>query len=317
MTIKILKTKGQLWLFLFINVLLIIFSLFFGYNLKAQTRYMENFNRSKVFPKEVIAGTPFNYSTPDKIREYLVSKGSFLANHRVVVSFESDDTILNTVSNVPPHLQPNQVLAPFLGKEISVPELIWRLSMTDMGNSCDRQRVGICIDNRQTTLNPAYLLALLQKESGLIYGANSRLNPNSETAKFLLDRATGYYCFENPEKSKSCYDENPNWKYFKGFFRQLYYAARLTRINEKRCEYGSEYAFVSVNGRFQAGSTVTINGENIFLSDPFTCSMYIYTPHISAQKLIFDIMKEIGADINLLQILGIDPNYKPEQVILF
>jgi hypothetical protein len=285
------------------------------------------FDPSLVITNQDLYSLPFSYSSAEKIQKYLEGKGSFLAKLEVEVGFEPDSGVISQTAfqNKPDELNPYKIMSPSFGSKVKVSELIWNMTRTNFANSCslttlsngDYKAGDICYNNQSKPINPAFIIAMLQKESGTIYGKNASLDPNSDAAKFLIDRILGYYCFENPDKSKSCYDENPEWKYYKGFFRQLYYAVRLLRIREETCKAGGTYAFKSVNGVFQVGSTVTIDNQPVILKNGITCSMYIYTPHFSAQNLVWQIMRDIGADRNLIEVIGLNPNYKPGKVTTF
>jgi hypothetical protein len=276
----------------------------------------DRFDPGLILSDQDIYSLPLSYSSKERIQNYLQSQGSVLANYSVIVSLEPDDINLNPNSypGVPDNLLPRKVLEPYLGKSVSVAELVWLLSQTNLGNSCSRTNTKICFENDKKPINPAFLLTMIQKESGLVYGRTARsLDINSQSGKFLLDRVLGYYCFENPDRSKSCYDENPNWKYFKGFFRQMYYATRLIRLQEEMCKIGGQFAFTNSAGRFQVGNTVIIDGTPVLLKNGITCALYVYTPHIyNSQYNVWRIMKELGADQYLINIDGIDPNYRPK-----
>lgn len=292
------------------------------------------FNPEIVVSDQDLYSLPLAYSSADKIQAYLESTGSILANYTDIVGLVdsgstnysgTDDLLLDGVfASIPVNLRPREVMQkPFGGKPMRAADIIWKIARESFGNSCRIDyrsspyiaKTDICIDNTKNPINPGYILALIQKESGLIYGACSKNDnqnsPGCQPTTFRLERATGYYCFETQDRSKSCYDENPNWKYFKGFFKQIYHAIRLVRIREGTCKVGGNIAFKSSNGTFQVGNTVTINNQPIILRNGITCAMYIYTPHTSAQQLHWSIMRQIRADQNLVEVVGIDSSYTP------
>jgi hypothetical protein len=269
---------------------------------------------------------PLSFSTPLKIQQYFVGRGSFLANYNTVVSLEPDSAILldSAFASRPEQYRTPTQLGPYLGQTMSAAEIIWRLSRTSMSSSCSMifsngqwSTNEICYDSAEYPINPGFLLAMIQKESGLVYGTNSRLDPNSPQAQFLLDRVVGYYCFEDPNRANSCFDENPNWRFYKGFFRQLFWAVRLLRLREQMCRVGGPFAFSNVNGVFQVGNFVAISGRMIKLKNGISCSMYIYTPHIISQRLALEVMHELQIGRNLIEISGLPPEYIPAILITF
>jgi hypothetical protein len=246
------------------------------------TNSIENngFNPGNVISDNDIYSLPTKFDSADKIRNYLRSTGSFLANYQVDVGFEVDDDLYNT-----PAVRNN--IGNFAGTKMDFSEFVWRMARTNLGNSCSLRNKNICIDQQASPINPAVILSLIQRESGLIYGRNARLDANDNTAKFLADRAVGYLCLEDDDKTKSCWDQNPDWKYFKGMFRQVYYGTRLMLINSKRCDIGN------YGSAFRTGNSVNIDGQPVKLENGFSCSIYIYTPHILAQRNIYKVYKEI------------------------
>jgi hypothetical protein len=240
------------------------------------------FNPGNVISDNDIYGLPTKFDSPNKIRDYLRSQGSFLANYQVDINFENDDDLWANQS-----IKDN--IGNLYGTKMDFAEFIWALARTKLGNSCSLKNREICIDQVKNPINPAVILSLIQRESGLIKGKNAKLDPNSDTAKFLTERSVGYLCLEDDDKTKSCWDQNPDWKYFKGMFRQVYYGMRLMLINSKRCEIGN------YGSAFRIGNTVNIDGQPIKLENGFSCSIYIYTPHILAQRNIYKVYKEITA----------------------
>jgi len=313
--------------------LILVSSIIYTFSQSLETQALGSFNPERVFPG-VLDKLPSALSSPSLINAYLAGKNSFLANYKITIGFEPNDTLVgpNTFSGKPVYLKPREtVQSPWGGKTMSVGEFIFRLSVDDFGNSCnlDVRFNDTCINNRKRIINPAFIIALIQKESGLIYGSNAQRNPNDSGTQFLIDRATGYLCLETQDKSKSCWDENPNWKFFKGFFRQVYYGVRFLRLWEQVCESGGPY-FTNSNGVFKVGNTVKIRNDafqfqDYTLRDGMTCAMAIYTPTIARGH--FNIFKQIGGDVNLIDYkrqsfsnvpvgLPVVPT-KPEEKVLF
>jgi hypothetical protein len=288
----------------FLNIIISVFLVFSV--LSSPNVHAANFDPNFVVSSQTLEGIPSYLSSPALIQAYFESKGSLLADYQVMVGFEPDANIINpkNFKKLPFYLQPAKNITPYNGKFISVAELIWQLSTQDLGNSCSHADENICANNRINTINPAFILAMIQKESGLVYGTNSRLNPNSSNTQFLLDRVVGYYCFETAsppslaDKQRSCYDENPDWKYFKGFFRQLYYAVRFLRIHEQMCVSPKNFGGFH-NNNYKVGKSVTYydtkDGRPVTTTVTFgngmTCAMYLYTPHVyNSQFSFFNIM---------------------------
>ena len=239
------------------------------------------FNAGLAVNDQTLYSLPEQFNSPTKIRSYLSSKGSFLANYQVNISFEDDDEILSKNPN----------LKGYLGQKIDFAQLIWNLSRTGLGDNCTSG--GICSKTSQKPINPAFVLAMIQRESGLIYGANANMDPNSEDTQFLIDRATGFTCTETTDKTKSCWDQNPNWKYYKGLFRQTFYMVRNLQLNTKRCEGNG----INMYGKtYKVGEIVNHSNKTFELQNGLTCALYIYTPHTFAQKSLYKTMNYLGAN---------------------
>jgi hypothetical protein len=240
------------------------------------------FNMGNVISDNDIYSLPEKFNSAAKIKTYLQSTGSFLADYQVDISFEKDDDLLAlqfTKDN----------LGNLNNTKIDFADFVWKMARTKLGSTCSIRNKNVCVDQVAKPINPAVILALIQRESGLIRGKNAKLDPNNETAKFLVDRAVGYLCLEDDNKANSCWDQNPEWKYYKGMFRQVYYGMRLMLLNSQRCNSGT------YGNKFRTGNVVNIDGTDIKLENGFSCSIYIYTPHIIAQRSIYKSFKEISA----------------------
>jgi hypothetical protein len=238
---------------------------------------------------------PENYNSAEKIRNFFEQKGSYLANLEVEISLEPDDDLLAFTPTTRPELAVSKVLQPYLNKKMSVSDLIWNLSQGEMGNGCSMSSPGICVDNTNDSINPVFILGMIQRESGLSFGVNSKQDPNSDFSKALQDRALGYYCFETKDRTKGCFNENPDWKYYRGFFRQLYYGIRYFRLYEKICNGNGRV----VGGQlFKTGNTINIDGAPLRLDNGITCALYMYTPHVYNGQ--FNLWKAMG------EIQGVD-----------
>jgi hypothetical protein len=307
-----------------------------------------SFDKEMVMTDQDLYSLPLAFSSADKIQSYLQSQNSILAQIYTDVGFvdygqndtlNTDDLILN-ISNSQQldSLKPlNQLQIPFGGKKLRPADIIWKVARENFGNSCALSysnqgillgvNTGICIDNSVRPINPAFVLAMIQKESSLVYGSCAKpdadwpssgcsySDPDSiQKLNFRLDRATGYGCFEvsvEKDKLNSCYDVNSYWKYQKGFFQQVYKSMRMLRLRSEICNLGG------YNG-YKTGSIVSIDNQPILLKNGITCALYIYTPHLSNDKInLYNNLRFFGADYNLIEVNGISQNYKPKKIIKF
>ncbi len=312
----------------------------------------ETYNPGMVLTDQDFYSLPLRFSSAEKIQKYLEANNSILATYRVVIGLQPDDVLIqtSTFSYLPTYLQPKFTAGPITGQTISAAEFIWKLTREDMGNGCHMGYEGLCINNRILPMNPAFILAFLDKENSLVtgpcampdadinsacpYGKPGTFN-SINTLQYRLDRAVGYMCRDIPKATstnfaereaaiaRSCYDkddlytgspENPDWKYFKGFYKQLYYAVRLLRLRSEQCKVGGTYAFIGAGGQFQVGNTVTIQGQSIKLENGITCAMYIYTP--GSQLNFYNIFKRIGGAVDLIEIRGLPSDFRPKKAFL-
>lgn len=304
------------------------------------------FDREMILTDQDLFSLPLAFSTPEKIQTYLESQNSILAQITVDSGFVdngpndtvvTDDLILGVSNSTQPDkLSPRlQVQTPYGGKKMRPSDIIWKIARENFGNSCALSYSGgslvgvdtsICVDNSVKPINPAFVMSIIQKESSLIYGAcakpdadwNSNCsysNPDSiNKLNFRLDRAMGYWCFEinsQSQKANSCYDENPVWKYQKGFFQQVYKGIRLLRFRSETCNINGTYGY-------KTGAIVNIDGTPVLLKNGITCALYIYTPHLSYDKInIYNNLVYFGADYNLVELNGLKSDYKPKKIIKF
>ena len=243
-----------------------------------------DFNIGGVIPDNSLYNTPDRFSSPDKINDFLRSRGSLLADLDISTSLESDDDSLSNNRN--DKFSSKNTLVPYQGKTIRFANVVWELSHGKLGNFCSLKNQSVCYDSESKSVNPAFILGMIQRESGLVYGRNSVRGNDTD---FLLDRATGYLCLETEDHTKTCYDENPNWKYYKGIFKQTLYMYRNLMLNSTRCgQNGVGFS------NFKTGNTVEVDGDTFKLETNIACALYIYTPHASAQKSLFRVIKNIG-----------------------
>ncbi len=332
-----------------LNLFKIIIFLTFILALFLPTTNIQASDPSRVLRYQDFYYLPVKFSSARKIQEFLEFHRSVLATYKVKIGFHHDDNPDSCDSNdywyqkgfqdckgqtndtdiiiqpssfpgVPERLRPFHVTKPYYGKEMLTSEFIWELSQGSLGNGCDfstNPNKRICIDNAVKKVNPAFILAIIQKESGLVYGPGSQPGSliNNQSVEFRMDRATGYLCLETLDKTKSCWDENPEWKYFKGFFRQVYYTTRWFRIWTERCDRGEEFGYNGgARGKFYTGSTVRLSNQDVFLSNGITCAMYIYTPHISFSTA--KVMKNIEGDVGFLEETDRNFDYIPSPIFI-
>lgn len=117
-------------------------------------------------------------------------------------------------------------------------------------------------------ISAQYLLALLQKEQGLI--------SRSSIPQKALDWATGFGVCD------TCSMSDPNILAFKGFENQVTYAAKQMR---KYLDYPHRY-------RFRTGDRVTVNGETFTIQNSVTAGLYNYTPHLRGNRNLWLIWQK-------------------------
>lgn len=182
-----------------------------------------------------------DYSTMDlnDIQKFLTTKGSYLATYSCPDAFGIIRTAAEIIYNA-------------ATKNFDCDGAV----LSD--NSTDAERNLKC---RKVTINPKFLLVLLQKEQSLI----EELSPSQRN----LDWATGYGC---PD-SGTC---NPRWQ---GFGKQVNSAALQFRDYLDRPQLytyraGGTYIFTNPYGTIsQAPVTVTPANQA-------TAALYNYTPHV-------------------------------------
>ena len=175
------------------------------------------------------------------IQQFLVSKNSYLANYSTLNSYNT----LKSAAEIIYDASNNN----------------YDCSGVDLGtNPTEATRMAKC--KRITTINPKFLLTLLQKESSLI--------ENPAPAQARLDWATGY----------GCPDGNACNPYYKGLGKQINSAALqfLAYMNEHdRYPYkvGQTYVFSNPYNGYCSDSTTTVTPDN-----KATAALYNYTPHV-------------------------------------
>jgi hypothetical protein len=163
---------------------------------------------------------------------------------------------------------------PYLNTTVSAAEAIWSISQENLGKGT--------WNNMQITegINPLLLMAIIQKESGIIYGKCARDTCFDQSTSFRIARATGYACYDG----QPCKDE------FLGFFSQVYFTARWYKAFTKYCKDG----FRGYGQDFQTGKAITLEGTTLTFGSNITCATYYYTPHVSPQRNFYNTLVDIS-----------------------
>jgi hypothetical protein len=268
--IKYLSTAFNTIIIHFIILILFVSSLYIG--LQAST---EVFNKDLILADNQIFSLPNNFSSPEIIQDFLVSKGSVLATETVRLQFEKDGSLYRLDTNT--SFTPSNRYLSMEGQTMSFANFVWMLSRSNLGSGCSSTFLDLCFDNSVNSINPGFVLAVIQKESGLVYGSCAQVNADTNSGCFYTnlynqnptarthyllagrkERATGYYCFETLDKTKGCWDDNPSWKYNKGLFQQVYHMVRRTMILEKTCIRGDHTMFINFRGEHKVGARMLI-----------------------------------------------------------
>jgi hypothetical protein len=258
------------------------------------------FDPNLVISDKELHYTNLQFATPELIQSYLCDRGSVLCKIKVPVEFSSNSLILSEAlfGSKPTYLKPSENIKPYKNKLLTPAEIIWLVAMKDLGNGCSTENTNICYNNRIETFNPGIILAKIQLEQGLVEGVWATKSPEDPLVKNRIDRAMGYRCPET-----GC---DP--AYF-GFFSQVYYGTRILRLREKTCEMGEPVAFTNFRGVHKVGNTLNIANDYpitgttlVTFKNGITCSLYIYTPYISAQKKLRDIINRWNLSNNLINL---------------
>jgi hypothetical protein len=293
----------------------------FAVNIQAQ-----EFNRNVVLKTNDLYSLPSKFGSAAKIQEFLVSTGSVLATTNVTIQLHKSGG--NYPLNQTINYTPSTTYLAQEGQVVSVAEFIWRISRTALAAGCSTSYSEVCFNNGTNPINPGFVLAKIQKESGLVNGACSQPNADTNPSCFYstlaasnperyslagrMERATGYFCFETLDRTKGCYDDNPNWVIYKNIFQQVYHMVRRIRILERSCDLGGIYSFKNAAGDFTTGNIVTINGQLVQLGNGITCALYIYTPHIS--PLLWSVMNGYGILYDYRDEYNLLDNYQPSPI---
>lgn len=208
---------------------------------RAQSIIDPNFNPNRIIEDSELLN--YNAMGLNDIQNFLQNKGSFLANY----------TALNTHGDLK---SAAQIIYDATHNNYDCDGVTLSDAPTEAEKSIKCRHI--------TTINPKFLLVLLQKEASLIEDSNP--------AQSHLDWATGYGC---PD-SWVC---NP---YYKGFGKQvnsasLQFLAYMKEANRYNYKAGQTYIVKNTLDPYLTtdSQTTTITPEN-----QATASLYNYTPHV-------------------------------------
>lgn len=213
--------------------------LFSPLSLMAQTEIDPEFNPGRIVSDAEVLNT--NSMSLNEIQNFLNRQNSFLAGYSTYNS----------------HGTPNKTAAEIIYEAATANYDCDGVELSDSPTEAEKKLK--C--RHVTTVNPKFLLVLLQKEQSLI----SDTNPKQSQ----LDWATGYGCPDN----WAC---NP---YYKGFGKQVNSAALQFRYyidhpNGYKYKAGNTYTFTNPYG------AVTNEPMSVTIENAATAGLYNYTPHV-------------------------------------
>jgi len=205
----------------------------------AQTDIDPEFNPGKIISDAEILNT--SSLTLTEIQNFLVKQGSFLASYSTYNS----------------HSTPDKTAAEIIYEAATANYDCDGVELSDLPTEEEKKLKCLHIN----TVNPKFLLVLLQKEQSLI--------EDSSPEQSQLDWATGYGCPDN----WAC---NP---YYKGFGKQVNSASLQFRYymdhpDSYKYKAGNTYTFTNPYG------VVTNEPMNVTIENAATAGLYNYTPHV-------------------------------------
>ncbi|MBU1039272.1 hypothetical protein KKC17_03580 [Patescibacteria group bacterium] len=129
----------------------------------------------------------------------------------------------------------------------------------------------IYLSAQEFKISPKFLLALLQKEQSLIE------NPRPSNKNF--DWAMGYAVCD------SCSLDDPLLQKFKGFYNQIYSAAKRIRLSYL-VDLDSQNRTIS---GFGPGLPKLVDGQVVIPANKATAIAYTYTPHLAGNRLLWTV----------------------------
>jgi len=162
---------------------------------------------------------------------------------RIISNAEFTDTTSISVVEIQRFLErKNSVLAkPYRGR--SVAEMIYYAALSE-------------------GINPKVLLVKLQKEQGLITARHA--------SKKKLDWALGVGCYDSGRWNEK----------YRGFEKQIRYAARILR---------KHYDIANQKLQNQRYIRLNIDGKQVYVKNAATYALYLYTPHFHGNRLFHGI----------------------------
>lgn len=120
-------------------------------------------------------------------------------------------------------------------------------------------------------INPKFLLALIQKEQSLV--------EDSSPKESQFDWATGYAVCD------SCSHDDPLIQKFKGFYNQVYNAAkRIRTVYLVELENNGQ-----TSSGYGPGITKPVDGLMVTPANIATAAVYTYTPHLHGNKILSQV----------------------------
>jgi hypothetical protein len=275
-------------------LILAVFILLFSFNnnvAKAQINTTLNFNPNRILED----GELLNYSSMDlaEIQNFLKNKGSYLSNYSTANTYGDVKTAAEIIYDASHNNYDCDGVKNLLSDKPS-----------------EAEKQAKC--KKITTVNPKFLLVLLQKEASLV--------TDSSPSQGRLDWATGYGC---PD-SWVC---NP---YYKGFGKQvnsasLQFLAYMQEPQNYGFKMGQTYIAKDKYGILKSTARAITDGDyNTIINSPSmvsvtpenqaTAALYNYTPHIfngnyNTYKLFNDYFPKVSRlypDGSIIQAEG-DP----------
>ncbi|PIT94630.1 hypothetical protein COT98_02720 [Candidatus Falkowbacteria bacterium CG10_big_fil_rev_8_21_14_0_10_39_9] len=218
-----------------IGLISAVICLFSPLSLWAQTEIDPEFNPGRIISDAEILNT--NSMSLTEVQSFLDKQNSFLANY----------TTYNS------HGTPNKSAAEIIYEAATANYDCDGIELSEMPTEAEK----ILKCRHVTTVNPKFLLVLIQKEQSLV--------SDTELQQSQLDWATGYGCPDN----WAC---NP---YYKGFGKQVNSASLQFRYY---MDHPGSY-------KYKAGNTYTFTNTNsqpmsVTVENTATAGLYNYTPHV-------------------------------------
>ncbi len=223
------------------SLILAVFSLSLAISthfVKAQTEVDPNFNPNNIISDNDLLNA--RSMTLSEIQNFLQSKKSYLANY----SAPNNNGVTKTAA---------EIIYDATNRNFDCDGVSLSESPTEEEKRLKCRTI--------TTVNPKFILVLLQKEASLI--------EDQSPAQARLDWATGYGCPDN----WTC---NP---YYKGFGKQvnsasLQFLAYMQEQEKYKYQAGKAYTFTNPYGTI-SNAPMTVIPEN-----KATAALYNYTPHV-------------------------------------